>query len=396
MDLFYRICSYTCFALILSGIFCAVVRWFHMCRPYSEHEKYFYPARRWATLFFAAVALEIPYVVYPYDTDVWLYIRVFGIVYYPFCFSVLFEKYFKNRGFGKDVGSLLLIAVPSLFIFGVLLLIIMHGKEQLEGVRTTILISAGVLSILLTIYFMVVVKWLRGRIDEFHSQNFSNEEDFPYRFAKKILYVPLVWIALAWVIFVTGSRGFKIFYDILLAVWMIAFLCMILHPQRSWRNSEVNRLMAEIEKEEENDVEKVEEAGAAEAIEIGFSSMGMANNGSSAVFSKQEILLRNEILAIVKQRYREPNLKRIDIIDEIQYGKRRQAGAVISKIGFYRMINAFRLEHARLYKLKRPSATQDEIAEVSGFKDRWALSNARKKVDNIDYEIMKDFLPTSV
>lgn len=229
-----------------------------MCRPYDEHERYFYPARRWATLFFAAVALEFPCVIYPCDTDVWLYIKIFGIVYYPFCFSVLFERYFKNRGFGKDMGSFLLVAVSSLFIVGVLLLIFLHGKEQLKDVRTAILISAGVLSVVLTIYFMVVVKWIRRRIDEFHNQNFSNEDDFPYKFAKKVLYVPLIWIVLAWVIFVTGSRGFKIFYDILLTVWMVGFLCMILHPQRSWRNSEVDRLMTKIEREETTVMEEVE------------------------------------------------------------------------------------------------------------------------------------------
>lgn len=363
-----------------------------MCRPYNEHEKYFYPARRWATLFFAAVVLQIPYVIYPCDTDVWLYIRVFGIVYYPFCFSVLFERYFKNRGFGKDVGSFLLVAVPSLFILGVLVLIILHGKEQLENVRTIILIPAGVLSILLTIYFVVVVKWLRRRIDEFHNQNFSNEDDFPYKFAKKVLYVPLIWIVLAWVIFVTGSRGFKIFYDILLTVWMVSFLCMILHPQRSWRNSEVDRLMTEIEREESSVMEEIEETAVREQPADG----SLEEEQSGIVFTPDEISLKNEILSIVKRRYKEPNLKRTDIIDDIQYGRRRQAGAVVSKMGFYRMVNAFRLEHARLYKLSRPSATQDEIAEASGFKDRWALNNARKKVDNIDYGVVKDFLPTSV
>lgn len=362
-----------------------------MCRPYDEHERYFYPARRWATLFFAAVALEFPYVIYPCDTDVWLYIKIFGIVYYPFCFSVLFERYFKNRGFGKDMGSFLLVAVPSLFIVGVLLLIFLHGKEQLKDVRTAILISAGVLSVVLTIYFMVVVKWIRRRIDEFHNQNFSNEDDFPYKFAKKVLYVPLIWIVLAWVIFVTGSRGFKIFYDILLAVWMVVFLCTILHPQRSWRNNNVNRLMTEIEREETNEMVKMEGAAVQEQLdEISPEEEKMI------IFTPDEISLKNEILSIVKMRYREPNLKRTDIIDEIQYGRRRQAGAVISKMGFYRMVNAFRLEHARLYKIKRPSATQDEIAEVSGFKDRWALNNARKKVDNIGYDAVKDYLPTSV
>ena len=133
--------------------------------------------------------------------------------------------------------------------------------------RTAILISAGVLSVVLTIYFMVVVKWIRRRIDEFHNQNFSNEDDFPYKFAKKVLYVPLIWIVLAWVIFVTGSRGFKIFYDILLTVWMVVFLCTILHPQRSWRNSNVNRLMTEIEREETNEMVKMEGAAVQEQLD---------------------------------------------------------------------------------------------------------------------------------
>lgn len=59
-----------CMFFILSGVFCAVVRWCHMCRPFDQKGDYFYPAHRQATLFFSAVALQFPYVLAPLDTDV--------------------------------------------------------------------------------------------------------------------------------------------------------------------------------------------------------------------------------------------------------------------------------------------------------------------------------------
>lgn len=367
-----------------------------MCRPYDEHEKYFYPARRMATLFFATVIFQFPYVVNPQDAGVWLYVRTLGAVLYPFCFSVLFDKYFRNKVVRFTLGGFLLSAVPVIFIVGMFLLVLFRKGELLSSLlkeERVVCIVSGVLSILLTLYYMVVLKWLRRRIDDFHNQNFSNEDDFPYRFAKRVSYAPLIWILLSWIVLVTGSREFKIFTDLLFAGWMIVFLCVILHPQRTWNNSKVERLMTQIEREEADAAEEIEEVCADTVTDAGA---GDTADSENITFTQNETLIRDEILAIVRQKYREPNLKRTDIIEAVQYGRRRQAGAVISKIGFYRMVNAFRLEHARLYKLKKPSATQDEIAEVSGFKDRWAFSNARKKVDKVDFDGIGDYLPTSV
>lgn len=48
---------------------------------------------------------------------------------------------------------------------------------------------------------------------------------------------------------------------------MVVFLCTILHPQRSWRNSNVNRLMTEIEREETNEMVKMEGAAVQEQLD---------------------------------------------------------------------------------------------------------------------------------
>ena len=46
-----------CLVFIVTGIICAVVRWFHMCRPYDREEKYFYPVRRLVALGYLSMAL---------------------------------------------------------------------------------------------------------------------------------------------------------------------------------------------------------------------------------------------------------------------------------------------------------------------------------------------------
>lgn len=38
-----------CLILVCSSVFCAFVRYFHMCRPFDENESYFYPARKLIT-----------------------------------------------------------------------------------------------------------------------------------------------------------------------------------------------------------------------------------------------------------------------------------------------------------------------------------------------------------
>lgn len=55
---------------ITAGLFCAYIRWNHMCKPFCENPDYFYPARKLVTLFFASIVLTFPYVLAPMDPAV--------------------------------------------------------------------------------------------------------------------------------------------------------------------------------------------------------------------------------------------------------------------------------------------------------------------------------------
>ena len=75
--------SDACLVLIVAGLVCATVRWFHMCSPYSDNEKVFYPARRQMSLFFALPVLLVPYVLMPSGPAVMTYAVSVWIFTYP-------------------------------------------------------------------------------------------------------------------------------------------------------------------------------------------------------------------------------------------------------------------------------------------------------------------------
>lgn len=57
--------------------------------------------------------------------------------------------------------------------------------------------------------FVIEGRWLNHQIDNYHTQNYSNDSDFPYAFAKKVIYQPLGCFLLMWIVFLTDSRMIK-------------------------------------------------------------------------------------------------------------------------------------------------------------------------------------------
>ena len=93
--------SDACLVLIVAGLVCAVVRWFHMCSPYSDNEKVYYPARRQMALFFALPVLLVPYVLMPSGPAVMTYALSVWIICIPLAVSVLYRIYFRWELTGK-------------------------------------------------------------------------------------------------------------------------------------------------------------------------------------------------------------------------------------------------------------------------------------------------------
>lgn len=359
---------------IVTGLICGFVRFRHMCRPFSEREEYFYPARKQVTVFYAAVALSFPYILAPEDPAVWTYVRIWGIVCYPTGFALLVRRYFDSFGDGHKVLWGVFLGVPTLFVMTLLAMLFAGGAGWIAGHSRELCIAAGALSFVLTCVMAGVLACLKRMIDRFNTENYSNEDDFPYSFARMMVIMPLAWIFGMWAVFLSGSHWAKFAVDILASVWMVRFLCIILHPQRIKMPKTIDETTLVLERESEEEIRKIENC---------------RQSAGDAGCAEVDPAVKERVLSVIRRRFREPHLLKSEVLLDVGNGDMGKASHFVAGVGYYYLVNMFRLEYARLYKEAHPNAKQEEIAEEAGFSSRTAYYKAKKYVGEIDPEIVK-------
>lgn len=426
--------SLACYTYILSGVICAIVRWFHMCRPFDQRSDYFYPARRQVTFFYAATALQLPYMLCPGDPGSWFFARSFGILYYPVCFALLYHRFFQMRHLWSKKLSIAYFCSPFLLLGALFVIVVFHQNDLLLPYKRLWECIMVCVSILLTYRLVKECRWVAKKVESYHTQNYSNESDFPFTFAKNMLYLPAVWLIVMWTLFLLDNQMVKAFIDLIMAAWHVLLLCHILHPSRPVSSKRSIDDMKTIENEnmerilQENELlEKVveatdnlileepcteDEAGVTDETNVtDEASVTDENNETDEAIERQLIerngentrqriekekweSVKNEVLTIVSHRYLEPSLKRIEVIRDVSAMNHTLAGTFITQVGFYRLVNAFRVRHyERLMESDSTSNLGQEIAaEMCGFKNRWGLANARKRLKDFDYELIERYV----
>jgi hypothetical protein len=426
--------SLACYTYILSGVICAVVRWFHMCRPFDQRSDYFYPARRQVTFFYAATALQLPYMLCPGDPGSWFFARSFGILYYPVCFALLYHRFFQMRHLWSKNLSIAYFCSPFLLLGALFVIVVFHQNDQLLPYKRLWECIMVCVSILLTYRLVKECRWVAKKVESYHTQNYSNESDFPFTFAKNMLYLPAVWLIVMWTLFLLDNQMVKAFIDLIMAAWHVLFLCRILHPSRPVSSKRNIDDMKTIENEnmerilQENELlEKVVEAtdnlilkepctededGVKDEANVTDEAGVTDENNETDEANERQLIerngentrqqiekekwesVKNEVLTIVSRRYLEPSLKRIEVIRDVSAMNHTLAGTFITQVGFYRLVNAFRVRHyERLMESDSTSNLGQEIAaEMCGFKNRWGLANARKRLKDFDYELIERYM----
>ena len=426
--------SLACYTYILSGVICAIVRWFHMCRPFDQRSDYFYPARRQVTFFYAATALQLPYMLCPGDPGSWFFARSFGILYYPVCFALLYHRFFQMRHLWSKKLSIAYFCSPFLLLGALFVIVVFHQNDLLLPYKRLWECIMVCVSILLTYRLVKECRWVAKKVESYHTQNYSNESDFPFTFAKNMLYLPAVWLIVMWTLFLLDNQMVKAFIDLIIAAWHVLFLCRILHPSRPVSSKRSIDDMKTIEDEnmerilQENELlEKVVEAtdnlileepctededGVKDEANVTDEAGVTDENNETDEANERQLIerngentrqriekekwesVKNEVLTIVSRRYLEPSLKRIEVIRDVSAMNHTLAGTFITQVGFYRLVNAFRVRHYE--RLMESDSTynlgQEMATEMCGFKNRWGLTNARKRLKDFDYELIERYM----
>lgn len=402
--------SLACYTYILSGVICGVVRWFHMCHPFDRGGDFFYPARRQMTFFYTATALQLPYVLCPGDPGTWLFARSFGILYYPICFTILYHRYFQTDKPWRQWSAVTYFVTPFLLLGGLLFIVFFHQNNLLIPYKLTWEIAMGGVSILLSIHLFKECKWLIKKVDSYHTQNYSNESDFPFAFAKKILHLPALGLLMMWTLFILDNQMVKAYIDLFMAAWQVLFLCRILHPNKMIHSEQNKNNMDFIENENMEQIlqekelfEKIVQTTDGQVLEEAPID-DTSDEPKLITYNKEKLRLqmeqenwesvKNEVLTIVSRRYLEPSLKRIEVVRDVSSMNHTLAGTFITQVGFYRLVNAFRIRHYERLMASDSSANigQEAAAELCGFKNRWGLTNARKRLKDFDYDLIEKYV----
>lgn len=402
--------SLACYTYILSGVICGVVRWFHMCHPFDRGGDFFYPARQQMTFFYTATALQLPYVLCPGDPGTWLFARSFGILYYPICFTILYHRYFQTDKPWRQWSAVTYFVTPFLLLGGLLFIVFFHQNNLLIPYKLTWEIAMGGVSILLSIHLFKECKWLIKKVDSYHTQNYSNESDFPFAFAKKILYLPALGLLMMWTLFILDNQMVKAYIDLFMAAWQVQFLCRILHPNKMIHSEQNKNNMDFIENENMEQIlqekelfEKIVQTTDGQVLEEAPID-DTSDEPKLITYNKEKLRLqmeqenwesvKDEVLTIVSRRYLEPSLKRIEVVRDVSSMNHTLAGTFIMQVGFYRLVNAFRIRHYERLMASDSSANigQEAAAELCGFKNRWGLTNARKRLKDFDYDLIEKYV----
>ena len=371
---------------------------------------FFYPARRQMTFFYTATALQLPYVLCPGDPGTWLFARSFGILYYPICFTILYHRYFQTDKPWRQWSVVTYFVTPFLLLGGLYFIVFFHQNNLLIPYKLTWEIAMGGVSILLSIHLFKECKWLIKKVDSYHTQNYSNESDFPFAFAKKILHLPALGLLMMWTLFILDNQMVKAYIDLFMAAWQVLFLCRILHPNKMIHSEQNKNNMDFIENENMEQIlqekelfEKIVQTTDGQVLEKAPID-DTSDEPKLITYNKEKLRLqmeqenwesvKDEVLTIVSKRYLEPSLKRIEVVRDVSAMNHTLAGTFITQVGFYRLVNAIRIRHYERLIESDTTANigQEAAAELCGFKNRWGLTNARKRLKDFDYNLIEKYV----
>ena len=265
-----------------------------------------------------------------------------------------------------------LSAVTSLCIIAATLLAMLTGHSRLlVDSWLAIATATGIVGAGQTVIVAALTWRLKKAIDSYNVAVYSNQDDFYYKYTKVMIFYPTMWMLIMWVMFFSGSRWVMIVSALPLIASNITIMTkLMLRPDRLTVKS-VTATSAQ-----DGPDESV--AGSADS---------KADNYDDA---------QAEVIRVIGTRYLESSLTRTEVLADIPYGKKTEAGRFITQIGFYDLVNMFRLKHAELYRQAYPNATQDAVAEASGFASRFALRRAQKRNIDTDSNLLRGFNPTIV
>ena len=343
----------------------SAVRWWHTCRePKSQHQ-YIWPDRKLQVLVYLCATLTLPYAIDPTDEAAWMLMKSYFPATYYFYFGLLLLCFFgtvKQWERWKTFSWTAAVVVIATMIVPVLNAWLPFRFMSDEGIRfwqTVITVESIVMMGFTALAIWQVWNWMR----EARDANYSNPDDFPIDYARRVYLMPVVLTVLLWPAYILDSPAVMAVEHVLQAVFNIVLLITVLP---SWRRK---------------------------IIIPDSSADSSADDTADTTDADPNPLIdqtAREIEAYVRdqQAYLDPHLKINDIVAHTHLGRTYVSLTFSQRFGsFANYVNSLRLTHFERYQAEHPAETKETAALASGFSSYTACYRARKKLDSEGYTV---------
>lgn len=345
---------------VVTCLVAAAVRWFHMCPPYDKDPAYYYPGRNYITIAYLSTLLVLPYVLNPYNGDAWLLNRVLVLPVLLYFFSVLMFGYFGNMmNLKRWKWRALLVGIPAwLPLLASVVLVLIPGDQAADPAfmrlaNYGVYICGALMTLACAYSVLTVYKWIKAS----DSDEYSNAEDLPLNFAKRMISMLILTAALLWIAAIINNQLFMAVLHLLLSILVVMFTVLTLPPQRKGAINALPKPEEETEASKQVYVRQIPESRVLEIL-----------SGIAEVVLEREAFLN-------------PHLTIQDVADRCGYNRTYVAGVFKSELGgFFNYINNQRLDYAEKYIREHPKASIQEVAIESGFSSRQTYYSVKAKL----------------
>ena len=340
----------------------AAVRWFHTCRAPKIEHRYIWPDRKLQVLVYLCSVVLLPYAADPTSEAAWVLMKSYLVGTWFFYCGLLLLCFF---GTVKQWHQWRTVSwAAALIVFATILPVALNA-----WLPTPIMTDSGMRfwqlwvvaeSVIMMGYAALAMYQVKRWLNEARDQNYSNPDDFPADYARRVWLAPVYYVPLTWPAYILDSPTVMAVQNVLLSVGNIVLL---LNVMPVWRRL---RILSVPEGEQADDTD---------------TPLTDDSRNQEELISQTAI----EIEAYVKDQHAflNPHLKVDDVVSHCQTGRSYVSITFNRRFGsFAAYTNGLRLAHFEQYHARHPNETKESAALASGFSSYLAYHRALKKFKN--------------
>lgn len=345
---------------IVTNLYGWLLKRFFVPKAYKHNFDELYPAQRLVANFYLLQLIELPYLLMVGRPEALFYVNGASLLLFSSFILVMVRGYFFLEI--RDSWRLLLFLLP---VWTCWLALLLPVFEIIPFSTQYQWIMIGIISVLFIGYMILLDQARREtmqRIRMLDEGEYSNEEDFPVKFARSIKWLPLILCVLLAVNFIVNDPLVKMLRDVIFTVINVWFAIYTLNPHRKIKTLSIEFQMEEEEEEETSPVRR-------------------------HLTDIQRKNLETRMLDMIKTEklYLEDHFSMGDLVKRMNTNKAYLSEMIAaSEYGsFYQLVNSLRIEHACEMLNKNPTLKMEQVALASGFSSGSAFSQVFKRIKGV-------------